>query len=243
MRSPPRPQPPRSLLLRALLLGPLLPGLALAAPTADRPTLTDRARLVDTDTLEVEGGVRWTDGALSSPVLIKYTARGKVEPRLGFDSSGFRAQVTGLNVGAKVALVETERDDVRITAHFQSALPLGSSDRWTGFAHALLDLPLGQQLLLSFNTGLDFAGGPGIQLYGVPLRSTIHAPITRSFGVFGEGSTTIVGGRFADWVVDGGLRWMLTSIVQLDASVGYLINADAGWVGLGATANLGHPGG
>ncbi len=216
---------------------------AAAEPTADRPTLTDRARLVDSDTLELEGGVRWTNGSLSSPLLVKYAARGWIEPRIGMDSSGFDNGATGLHIGSKFAIVQTERQDFLLTAHLESAVPVASGDLWYGEAHVLMDLDLGGGVLLAANTGLDFRGPSGIQLYGVPLRFTLAAPLTQSLGVFGEGSTTIVGGSFTDFVVDGGLRWQLTSILQLDTSVGYLITQDAGWVGLGATANMGRLGG
>ena len=81
-------------------------------------------------------------------------------------------------------------------------------------------------LNLTSNTGVDFIDGP--EIYGVPAIVGISAPLTGGFSLFGELATEIVDFRtLQDWLVDGGMQWSVTSIVVLDAAIGYEIDADS----------------
>ena len=101
-----------------------------------------------------------------------------------------------------------------------------------------------KQADLTFNTGLELEGrgGDAIGLAGVPLVLSAGTPITSGLSIFGETATRIQGG-LRDWIFDAGARLRVTSILLVDAGVGWSQEYAAPFVQLGLTANLGTVGG
>lgn len=210
-----------------------------ASPTPDRPTRGYAGHLVAGGTLEVETGYLAANGGSAVPTMLKYSAR-DFEPRVGLDLAGFGNDAPGLFIGSKFKLMD--REGTAMSLMLESALPVGAAEAWTAKAWFLLDAPLGERLGCTFNTGVDFMGGPDI--YGVPLIFGLSAPLAGGFSLFGEGATELIDFRLLqDWLVDGGVQWTPTSIVVIDGAIGYEINADVLWLTAGLTVNLGSPGG
>ena len=86
-----------------------------ASPTPDRPSVGAAGALVAADTAELELGVTHQDG-LSTPLMLKYSFRGLVEPRLGLNPMGFANEAPGMTAEAKVRLVKNERVAAAATA-------------------------------------------------------------------------------------------------------------------------------
>jgi hypothetical protein len=100
-------------------------------------------------------------------------------------------------------------------------VPLSSEELWWGTTQMLFTGRLRSGGAVQANAGLLFhSPDTGIALDGVPLAFLYAHPLARHVDVYGELATVLDDG-FDRWILDGGLRWGLTSALVGDAAIGW----------------------
>jgi hypothetical protein len=225
-----------SLLSPLLSLWLLAPSAAAAEPTPDRPSISRSGFLAAANTLEMEVGGRWQDGARSVPSTFKVSF-GSVEPRLGFNLAGLDTEQLGLNAGAKFRFGDNPK--AGIAGYVATAVPTHSGEAWWATAQVLATGRFDSGRSLQGNGGLLVgAANDELALIGVPLSVLLDQPVTRHTGVFGELGCVLDQG-LQNWVIDLGAHWAPTNAMVADIGAGWDLGVEAPFVQLGLTGNLG----
>jgi hypothetical protein len=225
-----------SRLLPLLVLLTAHPALG-ARPVPDRPFEALSGFLVSKGTLETELGFLLDEGT-RFPMRLKYGIGSSFEPRISADVAGIDEGRPGLNLEGKFRIHRS--GTTGIAGYLASSLPFGG-EAWTGTARVLVTGRL-DRVLLGANTGLNLSDGDGsMGIDGVPMTLLLGTRLASTVSAHAEVSV-VVRGAIEDLLVDGGLRWMPTEIVAVDAVVGWRLPDHQPFVGCGMTVNLGAPG-
>lgn len=238
---------------------------ALAAQTpmiTDRPDQTESALTVPVGLLQVElgsvfeqtRGAGRLDALTVGGALLRYGLHPRLEARLGF-AGWMRTELQGagpvsvitqgvgdLDLGAKVRLApEGSAYDLAILAG--TTLPTGAqaftTDQVDPNGRIAFAVPLTDRVGLGLNAGAFGTAGRADGLYTAVLGFTLSDRV----GAFAEsyGTLPISAGGAAVHALDGGVTLLLTPTLQLDASGGVGLNANAAdwFVGAGVSVRVG----
>lgn len=212
------------------------PAAAATEPQPDRPMLTRSGLLVAGRSLELEAGGAWQDRGFAAPFRAK-VGFGVVETRLGANLGGIGQGAPGLAGGLKLGVLQ--KRSFGLAGYFDSAIPLGSSETWTGEAGGAITAAMEGGANLRFNAGILMDGSGGaLTLAGLPLRGLVAIPVGAKLDPFAE-LQAIVGNGSPAWSMGGGLAFAPTEAVVLDVAAGWDFWDNAPRVQAGLTANLG----
>ena len=207
-----------------------------AEPTPDRPSVSRSGFLAAPGSIEMEVGGYWSEYGDAVPALVKLNLD-PVEPRLGFNLAGVDQGSPGLSAEAKIRIGDSPHNG--FAAFVGTAVPLSSEELWWGTTQMLFTGRLRSGGAVQANAGLLFhSPDTGIALDGVPLAFLYAHPVARHLDVYGELATVLDDG-FDRWILDGGLRWGVTSALVGDAAIGWDLAVGAPFFQLGLTGNLG----
>ena len=223
--------------MRSLCLAALLPVSAWAGtPVPDRPTRSRSARLVSAGSLEAELGADLREEGTAVPLRIKGST-GRVEPRATLDLGAMSYGPPGLDLGAKLSVVEDRR--VALAGQVRSDVPL-DGEEWTGELGGLLTLQSKSGLEVRTDVALALVGGGGIASAGVPVSALVGWGVSPRWSGFADVGVTFVGGGTASApIMMGGARWRPTDMLAADLAAGWDAELGGPMASLGMAANFG----
>jgi len=237
----------------------------------DRPDQTESAATVPVGALQLEAGGLSERSAVPGgrqdsqswgAILARYGLHPRLEARLGFagwqrtvvstvSTGGATDGIGDLEAGVKLGLLSTT-GGVALAILASTTVPAGtdaySSGRLDPRTRLALAVPLTSRLSFGVNAGV-FWSSSGPAPAPVVTRSDALYTAVLGFGVtdrvsaFAEsfGSLPVSSGGASEHLLDGGITVLLSPTLQLDASGGIGIHADApDWfVGAGVSVRLG----
>lgn len=227
--------------LCVLLLSVLFSSAAAAqegALVTDRPDFTESAESVERGHLQLEAGYSFEDGGREEvhtvgETLLRIGLSGLTELRLELPSyvdpggpRGFADASIGLKLEAAAAGDEHSFLEPAMALIVSTTLPTGEAE--IGEPHlqpgVLLALawPLGERFAVGSNVGLTYASSDGEQFAEARFSTALGADLGGAWGGFLEyyGFFPENAGGEARHFVDGGLTYLLSSDLQLDARIG-----------------------
>ncbi len=222
---------------------------------ADRPSLSERAASLTQSTLQVEAGVAYAEGTLSTfefgQLLVRYGFADGLELRAGINSLALTESAgedgyTGTNVGVKVGLLCSTNPSCpfRLSMLADAALPTGTGsfeapdNRVRQTLLLAAESMLGSGLALDTNAGVRFFYTDTTQEEWT-LTSALRLSLTPGVepyvgyaGFFPDGDTRNY--------VETGLLFQSSQTLQFDLNAGLRVDEDAneGFVGGGVTFQL-----
>lgn len=218
----------------------------LAEPlSTDRPDLTETSQVVGRGAYQIEQGVQVLTapaGPLTVfPSLHRLGLNERFELRVEtpvVELSGGSAAFTGLALGAKWRMRDGGEPGQWPSASLLAHLDVEPTGRLVPIAKLLSDyaLPLGFELSVNAGGSIN-AGQPDWDL-ALALGREVFGPVS----VYGEvARATPLGASGPGWAVDGGVRYLVSDDLQLDAAVYKGLNGGApDWFGtVGVSARWG----
>jgi hypothetical protein len=216
----------------ALILSPAV--ATAATPNPDRPSYSQTGVLIAPSSVELEGGLIWSQGGAGAAFLPK-VGLGRFEPRVGVAvlNSG-----TLITPGVKIGVVQKE--GLGVAGHVHVAVPAESGVGTTGVVGALATGTLAGGQVLQANLDMrTYITSGGAQIMDTPLSALVGLPVGKRLSAFGEVVLAFNGGGETPVFLDGGVGFALTKSVSLDAGLGWQTGGDTITATAGATANFG----